>query len=400
MPTSAHAKADSDLTQMTAGFFAIALLVLLVLRSMLDRAGFGFLVGLLLIGVALIRLVSLKQISKRLTLILIIGTTVIAWGYLHALQLHWEPVFSLRGVIRYSCYFAALIIAFYSRVTINQIYRAYGLVVLLQVIFTVAERLAFGEVRPDGTLLNANHISYLLIPYAAFSLIHYQFHIRTIGIVAFSVFIGGLGGVISLLFLIGGYIFYRGNLKIRLMAASLAPIVLLAAFFALEHRIEEQADITTLETRLEQGQAGGGGSLVWRAVTWKLMLDELQAEGGVLLGRGIDHASISSPYFLKASPIEPHNDYVRIMLEFGVVGLLLYLAIYASVTRYFLKAGMNDSVSAALGWSLMALALGQFVGNIVVQSTLWWFFFAFVGVHFRSVAHRRKSFLLAERIES
>jgi len=400
MPTPVNAEADSAPVLRSAGFFAFALLVLLVLRSVLDRAGFGFLVGMLLIGVALVRLASLQRMSKRLTLILLIGFAIVSTGYAHALQLHWEPVFSLRGVIRYSCYFAVLFIAFYSRLTINHVYRAYGGVVLIQVLVTIMERLAFGETRPDGTLLNANHISYLLLPYAAFSLIHYGFYMRTIAIVAFSVFIGGLGGVISLLFLVGGYIVYRGDFKAKLAASLVAPVVLLGAFFALEHRIDEQADITRLETRLEQGQAGGGGSLVWRAVTWKLMFDELQSADGVLFGRGIDYASLSSPYFLKASPIEPHNDYVRIMLEFGVVGLVVYLAIYLSVTRHFLKAGLNDSASTALGWSLMALAIGQLVGNIVVQATLWWFFFALVGVQWRNSVSQTILEIPAERSRS
>jgi len=58
--------------------------------------------------------------------------------------------------------------------------------------------------------------------------------------------------------------------------------------------------------------------LLWRIVTWKLMVEELVEKKGLIFGQGIDYASLASPYFLSASIREPHNDYVRNLLEFGI----------------------------------------------------------------------------------
>ena len=71
------------------------------------------------------------------------------------------------------------------------------------------------------------------------------------------------------------------------------------------------------------------------------------------------------------------------LLECGLVGLVGYLWLYQRAVRTFSRdyREFHSPLAAALGWTLVGLAAGQVVGNIVTQSTLWWFFFALTGAH-------------------
>jgi O-antigen ligase len=373
------------------GVFSSALLLLLVLRVLLDRFELGFAVAITLIFATFLLLSRAKGISRRILVVSAIFLFIVLFGYLNAVLTHGEVLFSARGLVRYFCYIAVIWVAYLSNVTFRQIYVAYGFVILIQAAVAVVERTIFGVDRPYGTLINSNHISYLLVPYAAVTLIYFRNYVRCIWIVVFAAFLGGLGGVLALLTVLGGYLLINARIAVRLLFIALTPFLLFGLTVVLEHRISEQADIVEIEERLSSGQVGGGGSLVWRVVTWKLMFEELQEAERVVLGRGLDYASVASPYFLTASRFEPHNDYVRILLEFGALGLLIYLLLYLRATAVLLKMGVQDRRFIALGWALIGLAVGQLVGNIVVQSTLWWFFFAMFGAILAETGYLRRA---------
>ncbi|EPR67469.1 hypothetical protein [Cyclobacterium qasimii] len=160
------------------------------------------------------------------------------------------------------------------------------------------------------------------------------------------------------------------------------PIFMVGAGFLMQNRVKELTDVTSISERLAENQAGGGSSLVWRIVTWKLMYDELLEKDGLYTGMGLEYASLVSPYFLESSIREPHNDYVRILLEFGLFGFGLFLfALFYGLNRVKKNADKQQSpFYYAIYAALAAIFLGMIVGNIVVLSTLWWLLLTIIAI--------------------
>ncbi len=364
----------------------LAIAIALFLRAIVDGAEYGFSVAIFLFLVLLILIFKQTKINKKALLVIFPIILFSAWGYIVAVYYHNEPFFALRGVVRYSSYAMIFLLSYYSTINIKSLYNIYTLVVTVQILVSIYEKIVLGIPRPRGTLINNNHINYLLIPYFSLTFLYYKNYIRSFLILIYTLFLGGLGGSILVFFIGSINLFYKTKGKMQLLAGiMLIPLFLFLFSVMLSERIEEQkAGLTQLEVRLESGKGGGGaGSLVWRIVTWKLMIEELIDKKGLLFGQGIDYASLSSPYFLTASIREPHNDYVRNLLEFGIVGLIFYLLMYFRYTLFFFKLRNTSLFAYSMFYSLIALAIGQISGNIIAQSTLWWFVFALSGAYFR-----------------
>lgn len=363
-------------------FFSVLLVVLLFFRILVDRSGLGAAVGLALLGGFFLLLLFKLSIPKYLLFYTGFFFLLIGYAFFNAVYLHNQPFFSIRGVVRYFSYFAVFILAYYSKVSFRQIFMLYTLVVLLESMLAVFQFLFMGMERPSGTFINSNHFSYFLVPYFAILLIVYRQYFFSFFVFLFSAFLGGMGGVISLLLVLFLFMLRYARRWQKILAIFVFPFFLAGAAFLMQNRIRELTDVTSITERLAENQAGGGSSLVWRVVTWKLMYDELVAKDGLYTGMGLEFASLASPYFLESSIREPHNDYIRILLEFGIFGLIMFLfALYYALSRMRRASIKYDSNTYfAIYASLAAIFLGMIVGNIVVLNTLWWLLLAIIAI--------------------
>jgi O-antigen ligase len=236
--------------------------------------------------------------------------------------------------------------------------------------------------RPSGTFINSNHFSYFLVPYFSILLIVYRKYLPAFFVFLLSAFLGGMGGVISLLLVILLFLLHYAKRWQKLVAIFLFPFFLAGAGLLMQNRIRELTDVANISQRLAEGQAGGGSSLVWRVVTWKLMYDELVEKDGLYTGMGLEYASLVSPYFLESSIREPHNDYLRVLLEFGLFGFLFFLyALFYALRKMRRKAlDQNSTAYYSIYAALAAIFLGMIVGNIVVLNTLWWLLLSIIAI--------------------
>lgn len=357
-------------------------MLLLVTRVLVDRSGLGALIGLALMGVFIVLVIFKLRIPKYILGYSSIFFVLIGYATINAVVLHGEPIFTIRGVIRYFTYFAIFILAFYSKVRFHQIFGVYTIIVLVQSILAVFQFLFQGMERPSGTFINSNHFSYFLVPYFGILLVVYRKYGWAIAVFLLSAFLGGMGGVISLLLVLFLFLMHYASRWQKMLAIAIFPIFIAIAGFLMQQRIQELTDVSAISERLAEGQAGGGSSLVWRIVTWKFMYDEMVAKGGLYTGMGLEYASIVSPYFLESSIREPHNDYLRVLLEFGLFGVLIFIfALYYALFRFrkFSKKSRSTHYYAMFV-SLSGIFLGMIVGNIVVLNTLWWLVFSIIAI--------------------
>ena len=373
--------------------FSTSLIVLLPARAFLDDLELGFLVVLFLFAFSIARLFTLAKVKKNFVIFFGILFSILLYGYLVAL-INWDyPLYSLRGLVRYLSYFGIFFLSYYSHTRAKSLYSCYTLVVVIQIAFCVFQKSYLGIERPYGTLINGNHVGYLLVPYFAFTLVCYRMYFRSVLIFIFSLYLSGIGGAISLIIIVAGFFTTQANFKAKLLALVILPLIAFSFVYALQDRIEDQVEgFSIFEERLESGKPGGdGGSLLWRVVTWNLMLKEATERGGLIYGMGIDYASSVSPYFLDASPREPHNDYVRILLEFGVFGIFFYILFLIYIFFYFNKYGKSDRSAASITLIIVSFSLAQLVANVITQSTSMWFFIAFIGIFLRDSKSSRCS---------
>jgi O-antigen ligase len=131
------------------------------------------------------------------------------------------------------------------------------------------------------------------------------------------------------------------------------------------------------EQRTVRGTAGN--TLVWRLDYWR----ELLAFGtkNPVTGIGMKMTEYSTD-----SSRPPHNDFLKVYLETGTVGLIAYLAALVALTRAAVRAlrsnrsGLTRGAAVGFAACLASLAVESLGGNVVSQVAVLWYFFAFAAV--------------------
>jgi putative inorganic carbon (hco3(-)) transporter len=149
-------------------------------------------------------------------------------------------------------------------------------------------------------------------------------------------------------------------------------LTLLLAMPSVAHRVT-----SINEQRTARGTAGN--TLTWRLDYWR----ELLAFGtrNPVTGIGMKMTEYSTD-----SSRPPHNDFLKVYLEAGIVGLIAYLAVLVAMARAAVRAlrvsqsGLTRGMAVGFAACLASLVVESFGGNVVAQVAALWYFFAFAAV--------------------
>ena len=120
-----------------------------------------------------------------------------------------------------------------------------------------------------------------------------------------------------------------------------------------------------------------GNSLLWRVDHWLLVLRG--ARGHELLGIGPGASD-----FLGERVLPPHNDFVRMYVETGTLGLLAYLAVLLAAVSIGLRAYRTQPPGLGRGLAVGALGctaaflVGSVGGNLISQVVVLLYLFTFL----------------------
>jgi len=168
-----------------------------------------------------------------------------------------------------------------------------------------------------------------------------------------------IDGVITLVVMLVSYGALRpGSFRVKLVPCAIVGVVVLAFFLSPvgAYRIfrETETNITTAE----QGEEGT--SLDWRLHKWKILLPEW--ESSPLVGRGLGTTTTTA--FVSGNRYAgkpPHNEYIRYLVETGVVGLAILLgALCVLIYKLFRKRRIPGADAVTL--STVTLAIVVVVG--------------------------------------
>jgi O-antigen ligase len=169
----------------------------------------------------------------------------------------------------------------------------------------------------------------------------------------------------------------------------IGPIVLLLIVVAVPSVRQRVADLITPQTlslqrvyRVDQTTLGSSNSFQWRLLLWS---DTIHYVGkNPLLGQGL----ASYPRLAAASEIgieiAAHNDYLRMLIEVGVLGLVAYLGVQWQVVRMAWQAFKTTGEQHLMGLWLLALYLAilavSLTDNILSYHTVGWYLWTFIAL--------------------
>lgn len=174
-----------------------------------------------------------------------------------------------------------------------------------------------------------------------------------------------IDGLITLAALLTTFGLLRpGSLPVKLVPCAIAAVVVLV-FFATPLGAQRVAgETSTSLTAAERGETTS--TLDTRLYRWKTLLPEW--EGSPVFGRGIGTTTTTeSTSTNRLNFLLPHNEYIRYLVETGVVGLAILLAGLALMLRSLIRRRKTPGTLAAGTLNAPALALAV-VGGCLVDS--------------------------------
>lgn len=180
-----------------------------------------------------------------------------------------------------------------------------------------------------------------------------------------------------------------GALKYRKLLAG-AILVLILIYFVFPPLHNRVNDLFYLKP---------GSSITWRINLWKDSLRYSQER--IIAGYGIGTANqvILEKRGQEMGSPDPHNDYLKILLEGGLLGIISYLAVILSLIFTLLRGFVKSE--SVFGKNLYLLFLGitvalyimSFADNILRNTALQWIFWVLLGGLFSAYSQPRLDIL-------
>ena len=292
------------------------------------------------------------QLNGVIRLFLSLILVIIGFFLLHSILYQSFEFYSLKGIARYISYFAfAVLISHFDKQDIARTFK------WLIVYFALTIPLGFYQFIDLGRYQNifshANHLAYVLVMCIYFVVFHNPFSKRLkyhfLGLLFVSLLLTKSSGAMLVLLGLWAYSLFKSK---RISVANKLLFMLVfagatAVILTFSEKISEQVstleylDWDFLKERVEAFKPGGYGSFIWRVVYWIQILTAFLAEPlySIFFGLGIDILTKGNmPYDFMYK--DPHNDFLKIFVEYGFIGLLLLIGLIIRV-YYLGKRNFN-----------------------------------------------------------
>lgn len=319
-----------------------------------------------------------KSISStfymRLTLIYIFFFVI------HFILYQKAELFWIKGLIRVLSYFsfAMLIAIFPKRILESSLKLIIGLIVTYSLTMGVYINM-IGR-RNSFIFSHANHFAYVLVVLIVYNLSVKRGPYTNIWLLMLFVSLlttQSIGGLISATAIVVSYAFFNKNIRITsrvfIPVAIAAGLIILAPIIS-NRAIEQYAIIVeylNFDLILEKAKMfnpGGMGSGIWRLTYWTSILITFfdESVSTVIFGTGIDSMSKGN-FIYSFIYTDPHNDYLRLLVEFGFAGLILILFNIRNLKRRFLPLRIKVIIYLSI---LLPFIFGNVITNTPFNFTL------------------------------
>lgn len=171
--------------------------------------------------------------------------------------------------------------------------------------------------------------------------------------------IDGLISMLAMMVTFGAV--HSGSFRTKLVPCIIGALTVLV-FFATPLGSQRVANESS--TSLAAAERGEGSSLSWRLHKWKTLIPEW--EGSPIFGQGLGVTTTTSETPAnKFAGYPPLNEYVRYLVETGVIGLAILLCALGLLARGLIRARRETDTSAASHHNASSLAIAIIVGCLV-----------------------------------
>ena len=349
----------------------VALLTLILLRISLEGFGYGnFIIPFLYLLFPML-FMDLKNfvISKLYIVFLLFALLIFSYSFINSLSFTSNYFSLLSGVLRYGSLFIVALLFKRTEISFRIFFNFYLLLAILEFV-VYSFQFSMGMERPSGTMYSRNHIGVFLLPGIFVSLIYLKNYLMAFLFVVFLIFLGGIGNILAAFI---GLLYYmltmRKKVIIGLSIFSLFGIIMVSIFY---QRISDMVDnFQNISERLDSGVVGGGDSFTWRLISWHNLFSESLEKNKYIFGFGLE--STSSPS-VNIFGFQPHNDYVKVFIEGGIVGLIILLPIFWLSIRKFSAFNFYD---ISIRVTLVATMISMLSNNVLLHVSYLWIIIGF-----------------------
>tara|TARA_R110002096_G_C14658100_1_gene727268 strand:- start:4884 stop:5735 length:852 start_codon:yes stop_codon:yes gene_type:complete len=235
--------------------------------------------------------------------------------------------------------------------------------------------------RYQNILMHSNHLAYVLAICIYFLVYQKPFN-KGVRVLCLIFLLGSLvltkssGGMVVILALLLYNIFSSRKIssgkKLMLVISFIATVALVISFsdkVAVQLYTFIDFDWEFIMTRVSDENFGGYNSVIWRLVYWIVTLFAFFSENflTVIFGVGIDSLTKGNmPYSFMYT--DPHNDFIKILVEFGLMGLFLFFILLKKIYNVTNK-NFNVFILIIIPM-LFGNAIVNFPFNIVIMSLI------------------------------
>ncbi|MCL6266671.1 O-antigen ligase family protein [Flagellimonas myxillae] len=317
------------------------------------------------------------SLSPLVKLYLLIVTVAIVFFVIQSIMNMNVALFSIKGIARYVCYL--LFASYVLTAKIEDVRDFFKVIIIFFVItFPLGIYQVWAVDRYQGIFNHANHFAYILCFCIYFLVFHKPFKTKWLGNLCLLVLFLSIiltkssGGMLVLLTLLAYNVARSKRISLNkklLLLFSFLGITTLVLFSS--EKVTSQLDSINylnwefLKERVEQFKVGGYGSVVWRVIYWIKILFSFYEEswGRIIFGVGVDtmtEGNMPYPYMYK----DPHNDFLKILVEFGLAGLFLFLFYFRKIYKIVNK---NFKIIILI---IIPIFFGNAIVNFVFNITL------------------------------
>jgi O-antigen ligase len=332
----------------------------------------GALLGILIVGVALLRILGMRRVLGMNVALLLWGLLFI-WFAVGYFNYGGDPTIE-RELIRTTSIVGLGVFAANVVNSRSDIGKLLDIVIATSLVpaFVALWQMANGVERAAGTLSHPNTAASIFViglMLAVWRLVegrrlalpqHTARYLAAASVFAVALLatrsIGGIvHGLVTLL--VYSLLASRGGMRRGVIAVAAVGLVFAFAFSPFgRERVQE------LRTGLAPAQAGISAqpnSLLWRFEHWSLLMDEWREKP--ILGHGAGTtASLVAP-----NGYPPHNDYVRFLVETGVVGTAVFTGALVALLLGLFRATRESPWLSVYGALVLALVAGAVVHGAV-----------------------------------
>jgi uncharacterized membrane protein len=303
-----------------------------------------------------------------------------------AISTHGASTVTIREGVREASIFALGVIVYNSRGVINtslatrliQIAGVGAALLAIYQLMTHSGLLIAGQVRSNGTFTHPNGAAVYFAIATMSSLWRYLDKGRHRSDAIFSALfaaatittfsLSGLAGLLTMLVVFGAL--RSGSYRIKFGAYAVAALVVVA-FLATPLGAERIANESSTQLSSAETRGTANTSLAWRFYKWRTLIPEWERAPVLGQGLGTTITVEGTSEYVTAGKV-PHNEYVRYLVEAGVVGLAILIWAIVSLFRAFSRQRKMIDIGdqGVLGIAVLAGCLvNALVDNTLLYST-------------------------------